>query len=617
MIKKILNFILISLVVIPVIAQPKFDDSKLAYEYYRNKEYDKAIIFYKNLYDNSSNPRNYYTLYLNCLIQLQEYDNAEKLIKKEKRRRPNELTLLVDLGSIYRLNGVEEKAIKQYDLAIKKLYKDKNQVIRLANTFRGKREYKYAEKPIVKGRKILNSDKLFRNELAGIYQMERKIDLMVNEYLSLLSDDESNLKNVKRRLQSSMYLDINDEVYNQILSSIMIHAQRSPNKTINSELLIWLYIQKKEFDKAFYQAKALDSRLNEEGGRLMKIVQLAYSNKYYDTASEILEYILTKGPDSKYYFTAKKSQLEIFNKKVLQDYNYNLEDLLNIEKQYLNTISEFGENTSTAEIIKNLSHLQSFFLNKTDLGIKNLLLILEMKGLNRKLINQTKLELADVYLFTGNIWESALLYAQVEKDNEENPIGHEAKLRKAKLAYYSGDFLWAQAQLDVLKASTSKLIANDAFDLSVLINENTALDTSVIAMKMFSKADFYIYMDKLSEATLILDSILTQFPRHSLTDNILFKKGEIKLKEKDYSKAVEHFKSVYDNHGYDILGDNALFRLAIITEDYLLKENEAQELYKILLRDYPGSIFAVESRKRFRNLRGDTQELDDSLELNP
>lgn len=36
-----------------------------------------------------------------------------------------------------------------------------------------------------------------------------------------------------------------------------------------------------------------------------------------------------------------------------------------------------------------------------------------------------------------------------------------------KLAYYRGDFKYAQGLLDVLKAATSELVANDAMQLSV------------------------------------------------------------------------------------------------------------------------------------------------------
>ena len=81
------------------------------------------------------------------------------------------------------------------------------------------------------------------------------------------------------------------------------------------------------------------------------------------------------------------------------------------------------------------------------------------------------------------------------KDFKENPIGHEAKLSSAKVAYFQGDFSWAQAQLKVLRASTSKLIANDAMKLSLLITDNYNLDTAELPMKTFAKADLLIFQN--------------------------------------------------------------------------------------------------------------------------
>jgi len=55
----------------------------------------------------------------------------------------------------------------------------------------------------------------------------------------------------------------------------------------------------------------------------------------------------------------------------------------------------------------------------------------------------------------------------------------------------------------------------------------------------------------------------------------------------------------------DILADNATFQLADLYENILGDTTKAQELYEKVLLEYPGSLFVVEARKRFRRLRGD------------
>jgi tetratricopeptide (TPR) repeat protein len=208
-------------------------------------------------------------------------------------------------------------------------------------------------------------------------------------------------------------------------------------------------------------------------------------------------------------------------------------------------------------------------------------------------------------LLSNKVWTSLIYYSQVEKDFKENPLGHEAKLRKAKIAYYQGDFQWSQAQLDVLKASTSKLISNDAMELSLFITDNFELDTSEIPMQIYARADLLFFQNKYSESILTLDTILNKFNGHSLTDEILFKKSTIYLKTNQTQKAVEVLEKIQSEFHYDILADDAIFNLAEIYQKKLQNEKKAKELYEKILLEHKGSIYTAEARKRFRKLRGD------------
>lgn len=223
---------------------------------------------------------------------------------------------------------------------------------------------------------------------------------------------------------------------------------------------------------------------------------------------------------------------------------------------------------------------------------------------NRFITEQTltlKLLLADIYFLSENTWEAILTYAEVEKAATERPIGHEARFRKAKLAYYTGQFKWAQAQLDVLKASTSKLIANDAMELSMFISDNYNLDTTETTMQIFARADFYIFSKQYERAFAGLDSIVELYPNHGLIDDVLYRKGEIYQAIGNYEKASSYYNQVATTYYYDILGDNALFKYAVCQEK-LRHFDTAQEAYLKLIKDYPGSIFTVEARKNLRRL---------------
>ena len=211
----------------------------------------------------------------------------------------------------------------------------------------------------------------------------------------------------------------------------------------------------------------------------------------------------------------------------------------------------------------------------------------------------------------GNVWESLLYYSQVEKDFKEHPIGHEAKLRRAKISYYQGDFQWAQAQLATLKASTSKLIANDAMELSLLITDNYNLDTTEIAMRAFALGDLLVYQQKYDEAIIKYDSVLIAFSGHTLTDEIYLRKSEIYYLQNKYDLALSELKRIEEDWSYDILADDALYKRAKIYENILDDMNNAMLLYEKILLEHSSSIFVAESRKRFRELRGDNLKIEE------
>jgi TolA-binding protein len=203
------------------------------------------------------------------------------------------------------------------------------------------------------------------------------------------------------------------------------------------------------------------------------------------------------------------------------------------------------------------------------------------------------------------VWDAQLLYTQVDKDFLDEPIGEEARFKNAKLSYYKGEFEWAQAQLNILKGATSEMISNDAIALSVFITDNSGMDSVTTPLQMYSRADLLLFRHKYNDAVNTLDSLKKEFPEHELMDDVLFEKGMIYLQTKDYQKAIEFFTQVDENYSTDLLADDALFKMADIYENQLHDKDKAMTLYKNIMTKYPGSLYVIEARKRFRALRGD------------
>lgn len=579
-------------------------DEQLANQFYQNKEFDKAVVYFENLYTKKSQQL-FYQPYLTCLLETKDFKKAEKVVKKQIKQNPGALNFIVDLGNVYARSEEPQKAKSSWEQAIKSIKTD-DQVFTLATSFIDIHQYDLAISTYLKGRKISQNNYPYSFELAEVYSLKGDKLAMIGEYLDALETNDSYIQTVQNALQSSFNTDANPQQNELVKNELLKRIQQSPDKTILSELLIWMQIQLKDWEGAFIQAKALDKRKKEEGARIMGLAQLFVQNESYDMAAKAYQYVISKGKTNYFYANARMELVNASYQKIISKGNYTNQDLTELEKNYTSTLEELGKTITTVGLLKDLAHLKAFYLYKPQEAIDMLEEAIALPQLETHMKASCKLELGDVLLVTGEIWEASLRYSQVEKEFKHDAIGQEAKFRNAKISYYTGDFKWAQSQLDVLKGATSKLISNDAMDLSLQISDALAIDTNIAPLLIFARADLLIFQNKDQLAIQTLDSINTLFPNHALADDILFKKAELELKHNKYAEAAAFYNTILTDYGTDILADDALFKLAELNEIQFKNTDKAKELYQQVLEKYPGSLYVVEARKRFRRLRGDT-----------
>jgi outer membrane protein assembly factor BamD (BamD/ComL family) len=288
---------------------------------------------------------------------------------------------------------------------------------------------------------------------------------------------------------------------------------------------------------------------------------------------------------------------------------YVMDDLLSLEKDYADLLTEFGKNSNTAFAMQKLASLEAFKLHKLSDAQKLLEEVVAIPGVKPSLLASCKLDLGDISLLNNKPWDATLLYSQVEMDYPNTNVGQDAMYRNAKLAYYTGDFKWAKGQLDVLKAATSELIANDALNLSVFISENLTADSTGAALKMYARADLLIFAQQNDKALLTLDSIDKKYPGNSMADGILMARARLLIQQKDYTNAVLLLKKIAEEYSSGLWADDAVFMLGDIYENKLSDKEQAKIYYQKIITDYAGSLWINEARKRFRLLRGDKNEV--------
>jgi predicted negative regulator of RcsB-dependent stress response len=432
---------------------------------------------------------------------------------------------------------------------------------------------------------------------------------MIEEYLNMLEEDPSRLEMVQGRLQNALNRDFDDKISDLMREALLRRNQKNPDNRYFGEMLLWLSVQQKDFAFALIQARSLDTRFSENGMLVFNIGNLSLANQDYGVARDAYAYILNKGAINPYYAESLTGTLRARFLMITEGFGYAPKDLLNLEQEYKAALAELGSNPRTVYLMRDLAHLQAFYLNNLDEAMTLLEQAVAIPGLPEMVKAEIKLELGDTYLFTGEVWEASLLYSQVEKALKNEPIGHEAKFRNARLSYFIGEFEWAKAQLDVLKAATSKLIANDAMELSLLISDNMDPDSTYTALAFFARAELSMYRMQYDGALATLDSIRMLALSHPLDDDVLFRKAEIFISKNDLAQADSLLADIVEDYPFDILADNALFRRAELHAGPLNDKAAAMDMYQRLVLEYPGSLFATEARKRYRQLRGDFSNL--------
>ncbi|WP_426326379.1 tetratricopeptide repeat protein [Pedobacter sp. R-06] len=576
------------------------DESSLAIQYYNDGDYEKAVVLLEKLYAIPNNEA-YFDIYFNTLVKLKRYDVAEKVVKREIKKNPQGDVYPIALGKLYQEKGDVQAANKIFTDVINKLPKDEFKIRNLANSFYRFENYEFAVQTFKQGRKLLGNDQLFAFELLNIYRFKKDKPMLMQEYLDAMGTMPQLLPQAEAVL-ASIFEDKND--YQTFQAAILRKIQKEPDAEIYIQLLTWNYIQQQEFDMALRQLIAYDKRTKADGGTLFNAIYTFVDNGAYETAIKAYDYLLTKGKDNQYYLPSK---IEMLNTKYNLRTNgkYTVADLDLLAKDYQALLDENGKNRNTLFAIKKLANLQAYYLNQPGNAEKELEEAIKMPGVNDQELGQLKLDLGDIYILTNQPWEAFLVYEQVSKQFEGQPVGNEARFRSAKLSFYQGNFEYSNGQCLVLKAATSQLIANDALNLSLLINDNIQTPADSNALKMYADAEMLLFRNLPERAVKKMDSIAIAFPQNSLTDAIMMSKARIFIKAKDFQKAADILKKVTEDFKDGIWTDDALFTLGDLYEKKLNDIAQAKIYFQKLITDYPGSMFSAEARKRFRNLRGD------------
>lgn len=568
-------------------------EQQLAYDYFRKGEYEKAASVYEKLYVENKFNAHYLSKLIDCYQQLEEFTKAKESIEKHLEEFPSQVHFYVEIGYNYELQHLQSEADSYYKKALSTLDVKTNYGYSIGKAFQENHLLDYALEAYKKTM-IQNPKANYNIQVASIYGEKGEINNMFDTYLSMVDVDEKYTNTIMRYIGKYITDDSQNE-YNTVFKRLVLKRLQSNQKNSWNELLSWLFMQQKEYDKAYIQEKALHKRSLESLEGIVRLGEIAFDNKEYETTEKCFDYVLENTVDVVEIMDAKLYKLYI-NIETSEDFS-------DVNSQFQALFNEYGKSTSTLDIQIAYADFLTFKYNQPDQAIKVLKGALKLRSNNFQK-GAIKIKLGEVLVFNNRFNEALIYFSQVQASLKNHILAQKARFKVAQTSYYKGDFDWAETQLKVLKGSTSQLIANDALDLSLIINDNIVQDSLRLALKTYAQADLLAYQHKNQQAVDSLNTILTQHKGHAIEDEALFKQAKVFEEMKLYEKAESNYLKIIKINAEDILVDDAYYNLGEINSQQNNIE-KAKEYYQKIIFDFPSSIHLVDARKKYRKLRGD------------
>jgi len=515
----------------------------LAKEYFKNGDFKKALYEYKKLHKISPLNINHINKIITTHQQLEEYDEVETFLL-ELMQRKNYAGLLVELGYNYELKNDLENANLYYNKALTSIEINATNVYSVAKTFQN---HSFLDKAIAAYEKatLIRPSFDFSLNLAKLYGEQGDIEKMFSYYINFVEANPTAISNIKYAIND--FLSENSTNKNNILfrKTLLLKAQEEPNLLWN-ELLSWLFIQQKDFKKAFIQEKAIFNRKPESLNRIVELAKITADGNNKDTAKEIYLFVIEKAQDKETLLSANYNLLQIETKENVKKNHEN------IDAKYLNLFEEFGIFPQTLNLQISYAHFLAFNMNETDKATKFLEKTLKL-SLSKTDNAKVKLELGDILILQEKFNQALIYYTQIQRNLKNSPISQEARYKVAKASYYKGDFKWAE-----------------------------------------------------SEAINILNKILEAHKTEPIIPQALLKQAQLFEQKQDFEKAEKNYNAIITNYRDGILVDDAYYNLAELYTTHLDQPEKAKDLYEKIIFNHADSIYFVEARKKYRALRGDT-----------
>lgn len=568
------------------------NNAALADRYFQQGAYEKATQLYEILQKNNPYNTKYLKRLITCFQEVNNYEKAENFLENKLLDNPDLLFLYVEIGYNFDRQQKKELAKKAYSAALTAIDTKPNLGGLIGKMFQENNLLDYAIEAYSKTMS-LNKNARYEFQIGQIYGEKGQFEKMFDYYMDLINENTNNLKGIQRFISRYITEDPFDK-NNIALKRSLLRKSISNPKNVWNELLSWLFAKQKEYNKAFVQEKALFKRDPAYLEAIFELGKIAFEGADLATAKRCFIFFLEHSVFIEDRLSAELYLLKIAVKNKDKD----------CELMFYKTLDGYGVNRNTIEIQIAFAKYLAFQKSNPQKAIDVLQSALSLS--QSKFQKATiKLLLGDIFVFTNRFNKALLYFSQVQTQLKNHPLSQEARFKVAQTSYFKGDFSWAKSQLKVLKGSASQLIANDAVQLFLIISDNEPKDSIPSGLKEFAKADLLAYQYKNREAIAVYNELLKTYSGQNIEDDALFNLAKIHLREAQYEKGIAALLKLISIDPNSIFVDDSYYLLAETYKNFIKDSKKASEYYQKIIFEKRSSIYLVDARKKFRELRGE------------
>jgi tetratricopeptide (TPR) repeat protein len=573
--------------------------------YLQAGQLEKAKSIYEELYNQNQDNFQYFEALNNVYLQLKDYQGSIRIIQERMQKITPDANMYGLLGSTYYLMGNSDQAYKTWDEGLEKLPPDPMKYRIISNYVLDRRDFDKAIEILKKGKNESNDPVVFSYQLADLYALTMRFTEAAEEYVFILNQNPQQVTSVQNKIFN--YINKTDA----LPKTLEVFENNAGDNEGIQYLLARLYVENKNYQKAFDLYVELDKQFKKQGTDLIRLADLLYSDGNYKTAEKFYGEIIDRFPDSPVISSAKLGFAKTLEAQVEQNtgdswkpyHGFNSVSPDKIDKivnAYNEIISQYPNSDVALESYLQLGNLKLY--SQGDLsGAEEYFNKILTKASFSAFGASAELESGKIELMKGNLDEAAGFFQKVtERPKIPEDQKNSSKYLLARIDFYKGNFGEAKNQLVQILNNLGDNYANDAIELSLLLN-TTMNDSSELVR--FADAEFLADQKKFTEAAEKYH-IVAQNPKAFMLKNIAeLREAEMELAAGNNDRSIEMLDSIAGEESKNIYADKALYLLGNIYEFGLNQPSKAIEKYEELLAKYPNSLYLDDARDEIVKLR--------------